>query len=85
MDCGRCGLELESPREDGLFCDGDTLTCECGAGNQISVDEAGDPGCEVYVQGWTRKHGADDETPCPTCDAEDESARAPGSDEGAKT
>jgi hypothetical protein len=87
MDCDRCGDALESPRSGGLFCDGDVITCACGTTSVVTVTEDS----EVYVQGWTCKHGADDATPCVACDVEDAEALArspeagaPGPEEGEK-
>ncbi len=73
MDCGRCGLWIECPREGDLFYDGDAIVCsECGATNVITVCDDDPP--DVYVQGWTCKHGKDDATPCDECDAEEATA-----------
>jgi hypothetical protein len=88
-DCERCGLELKGTAiVDGapVWWDGDEVTCEdCGTVSRITVNDSecyedSDIGT-AYVQGWTCKHGTDDETPCTECDAEDEAARAPAEGE----
>lgn len=68
MDCENCSEALDSTSADGLYHDGEQITCTgCGAVYTISVDDEGE---QVWVQGWTCKHGKDDATPCPECDAE---------------
>lgn len=67
MDCECCGSALESTRPDGLYYDGDQITCtDCGAVHTVSVDAEEE---QVWVQGWICRHGVDDATPCPACEA----------------
>lgn len=69
MECGRCGAELECPRDDGSWEMDEEIECEeCGSVNLITFDE--DYG-EAYVQSYTCSHGARSEDPCEDCDAED--------------
>jgi hypothetical protein len=87
VDCPRCGLDIPGTKiVDGepVWWDGDTITCaDCKSVIRISVDdgdcyEDSDLG-HAYVQGYTCKHGKDEEEPCPDCDAEDEAAATSGS------
>jgi hypothetical protein len=77
MDCGRCGLRIECPRDGDVFFEDEKIVCSCGTTNQIGCDEGPVFGPTVSVSHWTCKHGSDDETPCAACDAEDVAARSP--------
>lgn len=69
MDCGRCGAEMECPREDNTWVMDDEIECEeCGSLNMISFDENYD---EAYVSMYVCPHGINSDDPCEDCEAED--------------
>ena len=69
MECPACGWEAVESDAEGYFFDGQEATCPnpaCRATVTVSCDSESDP--------WTRyvcRHGADDETPCAKCKAEE--------------
>ena len=66
--CGQCSRPIPSPRQSGLYAEGDRLPCVCGAVNRIVVDDmVKPPVAEVYE--WTCRHGMD--ATCEECAAEE--------------
>lgn len=78
LDCGRCGAACVPSDDAGMFWDGQEHRCEeCQTLNVVHAD----PDDGAWIGRWICKHGKDEDTPCPECDAEDEArARRPGSE-----